>query len=250
MDRWLRRKIDMKRYCATLIIAVLVISSFCVTAYAQVSKDSKKKAFTEDMYAKLDWKAFYQIPEVNQKMDLINPDYDLLNAAIFYVTNEEREKAGKGPLKYSYQLRNAAVLHSEKMLELKFFSHNNTKDTTFFNPTKRIERSGGNFVFTGENITRLSVMNYTKEKFKTYKQDDLYKYFAPNGKIEIETLTYLNFAKNVVSDLLKSEDNKANMIFNQFEFLGCGAVVIPNPYRTRKLPVAYVTQNFGGYKKQ
>lgn len=203
----------------------------------------------DEYYTKYDWKTFFQLPKLSEKVDLIKPDYDLLNAAVFHAVNEQSEKAGRTPFKYSYELQSAALFHSQQMMEHKFFSHKNSKDTAYLNPTRRVRRNGGYFVFIGENIARISAMNYGRDKFSVYKQDDLYKYYHPNGKEEIEADTYANLARRAVVELHKGSDNKANFLFKKFEYLGCGAAVVSNPYRTRKLPVVYFTQNFGGYKE-
>lgn len=66
----------------------------------------------------------------HQEFSKANPDYLLLDAAIFYLTNEQRSILGIPILPYHILLEVAAYNHSMKMATTNFFSHDNPVDAS------------------------------------------------------------------------------------------------------------------------
>src|SRR5688572_1875913 len=87
----------------------------------------KDSYFKQKVYAEHEWKSFYKLKEANEIIDPDNYDLHLLNAAVFFSTNKLREEKKGKTLKFSASLRDAAVVHTQQMVDKKFFSHTNNK---------------------------------------------------------------------------------------------------------------------------
>ena len=85
---------------------------------------------------------FRQNQIFNQPFSNSNPDYLLLDAALFYMTNEERTKVGVNPMQYHKLLEVAAYNHSLKMATTGFFSHQNSKDASRASTSDRGKLAG------------------------------------------------------------------------------------------------------------
>jgi uncharacterized protein YkwD len=81
--------------------------------------------FPDSMYRWYDWSQFEHLEAAHQLIDWSNPDFHLLNAAVFYHTNRFRLQMKKPPLVFSDALRNAALYHAIQMSERGFFGHIN-----------------------------------------------------------------------------------------------------------------------------
>ena len=81
-----------------------------------------------------------------------NPDYLLLDAALFYMTNEERYKVGVSPMRYHKLLEVAAYNHSLKMATTSFFSHQNSVDGSRYSTSDRGKLAGISNPSFAENI--------------------------------------------------------------------------------------------------
>jgi uncharacterized protein YkwD len=152
--------------------------------------------WTRDMYAKHDYKSFAQLPMANQRIDLKKIDYALLNAAIFYATNWQRDKNFQKPLKYSAALEKAAFEHSKDMIKHHFYSHTSPvegKETH----SKRIRAEGVHGQYTGENIA-----------YRSHVTD-----------------TYLNQAKQFVTGWMESPGHRRNILNGSYQYIGCGVYV-------------------------
>ena len=80
---------------------------------------------------------------------------------VFNLVNEEREKQGLSPLKYSKELEAVAYAHSKDMAEKNFFSHTNLEGLS---PFDRMSNAGLSYSYAAENIaagqtTASAVMN-------------------------------------------------------------------------------------------
>lgn len=91
-------------------IVYSLVVGFITMAHAPVHTK-----WTREMYAKHKYKSFAQLPMAHQpiKINDKNIDYALLNAAIFYATNWQRDMQRQKPLKYSAAFEKAAFEHSK-----------------------------------------------------------------------------------------------------------------------------------------
>jgi uncharacterized protein YkwD len=165
----------------------------------EIALYQKDSYFKEKVYAEHDWKSFSGLKEVNQSVNPDNYDLHLLNAAVFFATNKIRAEKKQKELSYSSALRNAAVVHSQQMVDRKFFNHFG-KAPKLRSPDDRIKLFGTtNATAEGENID--------------------YNHMQP-GKT-----TYWQIAEQIVDDFYHSSEHKKTMLSKLYTHLGCAAVL-------------------------
>ena len=170
--------------------------------------------WSDDSYGKYNSDSFQKLEIVNQKIDVVNIDYPLLNAAIFYSTNLQREKYRKIPFIFSKYLTKAAQEHSQDMVEFKFYSHT-SKVRGKKTMSERLKLVGISNAFTAENI---------------------FDFF-------LKSPTYWSLAQGLVNGWMKSKGHRANILNKNYEYLGCGS---KNYFNKDWIDYFYVksTQNF------
>jgi len=162
-------------------------------------------AYQKDSYFKLkvytehNAKSFYQLKEANEIINPDNYDLHLLNAAVFFSTNKLREEKKLKALQFSAGLRDAAVVHTQQMVDRKFFSHMNSKTPKLRSPDERMKMFGATFTACSENIDWNNIL-------------------VPSNT------TYLQLADKIVDAWFHSPPHKKNMLSKQFSHLGCAAV--------------------------
>ncbi len=172
-------------------------------------------AFETNSYYQIDYKNFYQLTEVNKKVDWLQPNIQLLEAAIFHCTNEQRVK-NKLPLyKYAIDLNKAANYHSNSMAKYNFFSHVNEHEKNMKAFYQRMKQYGGSFNGCGENIA--------------YAEFD-YSY------------SYLEVATDIVELWMNSEGHRIHVLSTVYKELGCGVGI----KKVNAFQRVYATQDFGG----
>ena len=97
-----------------IILFLLITSLFCINCKAH---------WNDSLYRVTSYSDFFQLPEVNTRINLDSIDYSLLDAAIFYQTNKLRAGYGLWGFKYSRALEKSAFEHSVDMGVLNFFEH-------------------------------------------------------------------------------------------------------------------------------
>jgi len=165
------------------------------------SSAKSQKHWTFDMYETVSYKDFRANELFQQEYDANNPDIPLLDAAIFFATNEQRAKKSLKILKYHKSCEITSYNHSKKMVEDDFFSHKNNIDKDRYSPSERIILAGANPGAWGENIA----YNYTS------KGD-----------------TYLNIADKFLNQWMHSKGHKENILDKSNIYLGCGTYPINN----------------------
>lgn len=199
------------------------------------------------VYYSLSWQKFNQISKVNALIDLKNPDYELLDAAIFQVTNQVRQQEGKRTLLYLPQLHRAATFHAQAMIDLEFYDHYNLRQLSYRTPDKRITAFGGYFNYTAENIAQYDVINTDMEYCPFREGKNLFKYLNCDTHQPYRAYTYLAYAKAVVTGWLHSPPHRKSLLSENFQYVGCAARFSKNPYQQKKVPFGRLVQNFGGY---
>ena len=159
----------------------------------------KDSYFKQKVYGEHDWKSFYQLKDVYAIVDPDNYDLHLLNAAVFFSTNKLREEKKLKMLKFSSELRDAAVVHTQQMVDKKFFNHINSKTPKLRMPDERMRMFGAQFKTCAENI-------------------DLNNILMPSNT------TYLQLADKLVDAWFRSAPHKKTMLSKQLSHLGCSAV--------------------------
>lgn len=173
-----------------------------------------QRKWTHSDYARHNYRSFIRSEMAQQKINFNDIDYGLLNAAVFFLSNQARSRYGKPLFSYSAALEKAAFGHSRDMVRLDFFSHTSPVGgkTTM---TDRMEREGIPLRAASENIAMNS---------------------ASQGD------TYLKLAKKFIKQWLDSPPHRRNLLNTSYTYLGCGAYL---DYRSKNDRYKYfkVTQN-------
>lgn len=189
---------------------------------------------------------FFELSEVNQPIDVLHPDYRLLDAALFHQTNLERQKQGLPLLVFHSGLYKASVQHTEAMVQLKFFAHDNPYDVEHQTMVNRIERYASEMRSMGENIEERFILDPEKAYCVERKQTNEYRYYDCDTYKTIPMLTYNQFAKVCLKVWMHSSGHRHNILSRGFRYLSCAGRVMPSPFSTSSGPYARLTQDFGG----
>jgi uncharacterized protein YkwD len=134
----------------------------------------------------------------HQPIDFDNPDYGLLNACIFFITNEKRAEHKLPVLQYARQLEIAAWNHSKSMGEGNWFEHENPKDKSRHTTDDRAILAGILNPYIAENIV-----------------------LVPEGYFA-ETESYIKLADFFVNGWMNSPGHRENILSDNILQAGCG----------------------------
>lgn len=190
---------------------------------------------------------FYSLSALYETIDIQQPDYYLLDAAIYHATNEARTEENLPPLKYNLALHKAAALHATHMIDLDFHSHYNEKIRYFYFPLDRIREFDKKVPLVGENIGEYPLMWSMETYCPERQKNEKFIYFNCKTHEPLEVYSYIAFAKMAVDRWMNSPPHRKSILNADFQYTGCAARFSNNPYQERKLPFARLTQNFGGY---
>lgn len=182
------------------LLVVLAVASWLPNGESylrEVNGYSTPSFFKEEVYARHSWKSFFELKEANQAIDPNRPDFHLLNASLFFATNQLRQKYHKSELLYSATLRDAAVIHTNEMVLKNFFSHTNARNRKWDKPENRVKQCGPLPKVLAENIDYIYM-----------EEDD----------------TYASLAKRVVEHLYGSPPHRKNML-GRFTHLGTCTII-------------------------
>jgi len=172
---------------STLIFIALLSSVF-------VNSQIRLNEWNDTYYNNYNSRSFKSLTLVNQEIDLNSIEYSLLNAAIFYRTNEERLAYGRTEFIHSSGLEKAAFDHSKDMVNYNFFSHTSPV-VGKKSMSDRIKAAGVQYSSIGENICYLSKVNPT----------------------------YWELAEELLITWMDSPGHKSNILDPAYKFMGCGA---------------------------
>ena len=124
---------------------VIIILACCLSVSARQKSNT-------DYYSRLTVHNFRMDDSLNQPVDFRHPDYPRLNAAIFFVTNEQRLQRKLPLLDHSTLLEESASQHSADMYEKNYFGHINPHDKEKRTPNDRARLAGVLNPYLTENI--------------------------------------------------------------------------------------------------
>ena len=196
---------------------LLAFSIFPLLVYSQSWKDSDYQKNTPN--------TFFDLWALDQVIDFGKVDYPLLQAAIFYYTNVEREKRGIQPFKHSREVELTAFGHAQDMVNYNFYSH--TSPIRFRRTLRdRLNRSGINPKYIGENICSTFGLQYQAgKKVGKPARPGEFRYLNTTIREVIPPHTYRSFAQSVVKLWMESPGHRQNILNPQFTHMGCGASV-------------------------
>ncbi|MDQ4140743.1 MAG: CAP domain-containing protein [Bacteroidota bacterium] len=198
-------------------------------------------------YYSITWQEFEKLTAARKTIPLKKPDYELLDAAIFQVTNKVREKEGVPVLQYLPALHRSATFHAQTMIDLDFYDHYNFKQLSYLTPDKRITAFGGFFHYSAENIAQYDIIDTEPEYCPIQEGKGYYNYLNCDTRKPFKPYTYLGYAETLVDGWLHSPPHRKSLLSINFQYMGCAARISKNPYQQRHVPFARVAQNFGGY---
>lgn len=192
---------------------------------------------------------FMKKVEVNQPINPRSPNYELLDAALFHATNEERVKFKLPAFVYHPIIHKVAKGHSEAMIELDFYNHENPYRPANKYLQDRILQQTKLFRMMGENIAQHDILGGDDNRF-CFKTPSVagsdYVFLNCETKKPIPMKTYAELARAVINGWINSPHHRANILNPQFTVMACAGRLSKNPFKVAKSPFARLTQNFGG----
>jgi len=179
---------------------ITVFTLVILTLFSGAHLFSSSSQWKDSDYNRYNYKSFYNLSMVNKEVVKGSIDYKLLNAAVFYSTNEMRLRHGRRVFKYSPALEKAAFDHSVDMVRYNFFSH--------FSTVQGKRRM----------VHRLRIVGITN----SWSAENIANTFARNE-------TYLQVAKKLVKGWMNSPGHRKNILNRRYTYLGCGSYYYYNP---------------------
>lgn len=198
--------------------------------------------FPDAIYAELDWTRFTELPAARQPIDLEQPDLALLNAAVFFATNEQREANGLPALAFHPRLRDAADHHARAMARREFVSHTNIYERRFRTMGDRGQAYG---VGThAENVASSFLHQYRSGSTFIPQYTDEGMRYLDRSEREIPLHSYLSFGRSVVAQWMSSPGHRRNILNPQLASLGCAVHLPADAADSYTIPLAYCVQDF------
>ncbi len=189
-----------------LFLLSLLICCWSVALKAQTRWDNKNyKTTTHQNFRN---QAIFQ-----QKLDK-NLDLGLLNATLFFLTNEFRAKNRKAIVEYQVNLEILAWNHALKMGQLNFFGHENTADSKRKKIENRAELAGITNPFLGENLA-----------------------YIVNEKAD----SYLSICEKFISQIKANKEQQTLLLSDDAVQMACGVYFSQNKW--------YVVQIFQSFEE-
>lgn len=215
-----------------------------ILSFVLIAISSSAQTWTPDSYKTYTDASFYQIESLHKEIDFDKVDFSLLQAAIFFLTNEERKKAKLHPFEFRSEVEAVASGHAQDMVKYGFYSHT-SKIRIKRSVQDRFHLEGLNPQYYGENICSTHGLQYQSgRKVNPPYPSGEFTYAFTSKREVIPPHTYLSFAQSVVKLWMDSPSHRQNILNPNFQTLGCGARL----YRDKSfynMPYFMVVQNFG-----
>jgi uncharacterized protein YkwD len=182
-----------KCYKNSLVVVLLLCS---IAGFAQ----SNPEHWDAKYYTGYTVETFKQLRAVHQKIAGSTFNHRLLDAALFFRTNEERIKNNLPQFNFSIALEKAALGQSIDMVQQNFYSHQSPIPGRE-DMSDRLKRVGISYTACAENI---------------------YNFFD-------EDPTYWSLASKLVEGWMNSSGHRRNILNPNYKYLGCGAWPYNNP---------------------
>ncbi len=195
----------------------------------------------QTIYEELNHRNFRESEKLQRKINPEDFNPELLNAAIFFATNEIRAKKNLSVLKYNPLLAKAATIHSKDMVKGNFFNHTNNKNKKHREPEDRAKAAGISNPKIAENIIEGFLIVYSSgEKVNPGEKGE---FFDPKTQKQLPFHTYISLADQLMKNWMNSKGHRANILSDEALELGCGTAFY---YRTdfNDMPAIKTTQNF------
>lgn len=179
-----------------LIFGLLVGVFFINMSFISYSSTSSEQVWKREMYLQVNLSNFRKQAIFHQKIDFEDIDYGLMNACLYFLTNEQRVQQGLKPLNYAAQLEIAAWHHSKQMHQSDFIAHINPKNIHRKTKDQRGRLAGISNPFITENLA--------------------------SRKGLLGGNTYLEVAEIFVKQWINSPSHSKNIFSDKAVQMGCG----------------------------
>lgn len=194
-----------------------------ITLFLGCSSKLSAQNWSEKDYEKYTVQEFFQLEAIYKPIDFNNIDRPLLHAAIFYVTNEMRQKRRLPLFKHLPAAEKVAKDHADDMVEYDFYSHYSKVPGKKF-LTDRLKIEGLDPYCYAENISSSNGLQYEYgRKVNPPGPSGIFTYVTRSKREEIVPHTYISFARSVLILWMNSRGHKNNIISTCYQYLGCAA---------------------------
>jgi uncharacterized protein YkwD len=208
------------RYLQAALILLLALAGHSIAAPTTQPATQPKQI---DYFA-LSPDEFFNLDEVNKRIDYDRPNQTLLSAGIFHETNRSRAAEKLPPLQHLEKLDEAAMLHVRDMVEKNYLAHDE-KGTKYPHPMDRVRTTGLRPQYVAENIALAFGIQYEGGRdvypLKQWRREGLsYRQDGP----AIPPQTYRTFAAHALKQWMDSPGHRANILDPHSKFMGSAAI--------------------------
>ena len=199
------------------------------------------QTYAQGIYDSLTLDNFRNYKPFKESIEPGNFKPEILEAAIYFLTNEVRIKQNLKYLPYNIYLANGAKLHSHEMATKNFFNHTNPRNRKLREPEDRAEASGIINPKISENIIEGFIIEYQSNVKVLAPSPGVFLNQASKEKLPYRT--YLALAEVIMKDWMNSKGHRKNILSKNAVQLGCG-VSIYQMKNFNHMPAVKATQLF------
>ena len=166
-----------------------------------------QRRWDDKYYTSLTDENFRDFKLFNKPINLKKIDYKILNAAVFFVSNEARLEQGLSELEYQPNLEISAWNHSKSMGYRNFFDHINKRDKKRKEPRDRALLAGVSNPVVSENISAVGGVKFG---------------------------SYLELADHLIDGWIDSPPHRKTLYGKDAVQLGCGVYYYTGLWRKNK----------------
>lgn len=170
-------------------------------------------------YTTMGAEEFLYSNKFNSPINLQQIDVELIEAGVFFLTNQYRLEKKKEQLDYNASLAKGALIHSQQMEKYNFFDHVNRKNKTL----ARLDN-------------RMNYVGYLH--YQTLAENIYYGYLSV-----LEETSYKDVAQTITQAFINSKGHRQNLVASDVTEMGGGFCIAP-PLKGPFL-YYYFTQDFG-----
>lgn len=200
----------------------------------------QQNSVTQELY-NFELSSFRKEKIFKQTIEIKDFKPEILNAAIFYCTNEIRKDNKLTILTYAPTLETSATMQSQDMADNNFFSHTNPKNKKHREPEDRAMLAGITNPHIAENIIEGFILQYTSGQ--QVEAGGVGEFKNPKTNKPLPVQTYLSLADELLKLWMHSPGHKANILSDKAYQLGCGTALY-FMHDFNEMPCVKATQNF------
>ncbi len=185
----------------TILLALALSLSFAINGQSFLDQMDTNYQTSNEEFNKLYWDVFLEKEEANKAFEIKEADPKLLQACIFYIINEFREKGFKEQLRYDAELESTAYNYHQYYGKEYFANLSKNQDLLFSTLRPAAHKVGFTGSYLNLTIANLPVPKHTQ-------------------------ISYYNLAKSIVKEWKYYNTNALRS--KAFSKLGCYVTVAPN----------------------